>query len=1439
MQNPACRETDDEKSNMILLMIMPMRRNRLVKQAPVTHAKSYVLPFAAYQFRRLAETPQLQPTAGQVPAGSAPHTVSSQELEGLMKKLEQDNKVLAELDRKRLEREALQTQQQQLQQQPCTCGQADTTQPGSSAPLCCQNAGQATTVTLVTPGTCPHVQLIQPGTSGTTGLTCCAAHGKAVALPVAPAGASTVCTAISGLPSTTLGPRCMSAGVNCAPGAVATPAGMLRTHTPLGLQNKLMQHANTYQHAAATPDTVITSYSAMSQKDFYDDLGVDSVDYVDIPGRGRCRVYLARYSYDPLKQSPNENPEAELALSAGEYVLIFGEIDEDGFYNGELLDGQRGLVPSNFIEKLTGEDLFQFQTTVLYCYRDSDESSVAGTAYMTPDEGQYVVDPPVRIAPEDYHRMNDYIDMEEDDEPGGDEESFTEMDGALPHYPSGRPKPQFVVPAPQRLVLERQLNKSILIGWLPPDVVLGSLESYQVYVDGELRAVIRAGERTRALVESVDSSIPHRVSVRSVLVSGHHSRDAACTVVIGKNIPLAPSFVKAASITSTSALIRWIPSNSNFQHVVAVNNVDLKLVKPGVYRYSITGLSPNTVYRVSVRARPGKLLVQNTKKSSLVCAVEFRTLAKGIPDPPVDIRVEPGPQDGTILVTWLPVHQNNNPEQPGLPVSGYAVFASGRMVTQIDSPSGDHALLSLTHLLNSRTITVRTKADTLLSADSLPCHIPEYVLKGKRLPPRSLGGCRPRRSPAAARGSASFETAGEDTRPAPIVERGASLDSDLESETEIAALLCQVSLKELGQVIEASQRSHDTDEQMLRMDESYSESDVVDEYGRRVNGTGPTSAGLGGRRFIGPQGRLQRSTGYGASPPQVAVRLGPHGPKRNSAGQLVLEPEECLSDKEIYPQVTNPALSASASGAVPAIEVTKDRSVVDSYSEEEFDKHNELRRPISPGHRRGIGLRGRAMGMPMGGMGGPMGHGGPMGGGQGHQRSRWFMALFDYDPLSMSPNPDAAHEELPFKEGQLIRVYGEKDTDGFYRGELNGRMGLVPCNMVSEVQGPHPGGHAGQGPPHLQQLSQAHNRGPQGGQGRRKMLALYDYDPSLSPNVDAEMELSFRTGDVLHVLGEMDEDGFYMAELNGVRGLVPSNFLTEAPPNYPDQKGGMGPPPMRGPPRGGSGGHGGPPHHAQHPSSGHPDHDMHGRGPNTRHDADPYYDSRRGPARGQSDYQTSGGPLPPRHNPGGPTQGSVSQGPSGQGGQGGQGYGYNTNNSGPVGHRDPQGYRDPRDPSAQGQRPPHGRFPWCTTSHTRRTGKYGFGNGPSGRASPSAATAMVNASPDQYASARLPHQLQSDTMSERRCRSQEVAHPAKTPQAPNSSPQEASMIPEKKSQNTTDRLATATIKRLGGRHNGSVDSVRLIMMSALALSPMTEALGASLEGTETTRSCTG
>lgn len=90
--------------------------------------------------------------------------------------------------------------------------------------------------------------------------------------------------------------------------------------------------------------------------------------------------------------------------------------------------------------------------------------------------------------------------------------------------------------------------------------------------------------------------------------------------------------MKASSITSDSALISWIPCNSNFYHVVAVNSVEVRTVRPSVYKHLITGLSANTLYRVSVRAKPGKLLCsdeKNPKKLEMLTTfVDFRTLPK-------------------------------------------------------------------------------------------------------------------------------------------------------------------------------------------------------------------------------------------------------------------------------------------------------------------------------------------------------------------------------------------------------------------------------------------------------------------------------------------------------------------------------------------------------------------------------------------------------------------------------------------------------------------------------------------------------------------------------------------------------------------------------------------------------------------------------------------
>lgn len=65
----------------------------------------------------------------------------------------------------------------------------------------------------------------------------------------------------------------------------------------------------------------------------HDDLVLDNVqrrgqDLIEIPGKGLCNIFIAKYSYDPCSQSTNMCPEAELAINAGDYLLVYGEPDD-------------------------------------------------------------------------------------------------------------------------------------------------------------------------------------------------------------------------------------------------------------------------------------------------------------------------------------------------------------------------------------------------------------------------------------------------------------------------------------------------------------------------------------------------------------------------------------------------------------------------------------------------------------------------------------------------------------------------------------------------------------------------------------------------------------------------------------------------------------------------------------------------------------------------------------------------------------------------------------------------------------------------------------------------------------------------------------------------------------------------------------------------------
>lgn len=105
------------------------------------------------------------------------------------------------------------------------------------------------------------------------------------------------------------------------------------------------------------------------------------------------------------------------------------------------------------------------------------------------------------------------------------------------------------------------------------------------------------------------------------------------------------------------------------------------------------------------------------------------------------------------------------------------------------------------------------------------------------------------------------------------------------------------------------------------------------------------------------------------------------------------------------------------------------------------------------------------------------------------------------------------------------QVYGDKDPDGFYWGELRGRRGYVPHNMVTEIEENQVVGGVGvpgavgaalgasvnpaTGQP-LQQSVRGVSRDRWGdiyaNMPVKRMVALYDYDPQeLSPNVDAEV----------------------------------------------------------------------------------------------------------------------------------------------------------------------------------------------------------------------------------------------------------------------------------------------------------------------------------------------
>ncbi|XP_052272228.1 peripheral-type benzodiazepine receptor-associated protein 1-like isoform X3 [Dreissena polymorpha] len=1000
--------------------------------------------------------------------------------------------------------------------------------------------------------------------------------------------------------------------------------------------------------------------------------------------KGPIQVYIAKYSYDPYVFSPNENPEAELPLKAGDYVLVYGEMDEDGFFDGELLDGKRGLVPSNFIQKVAEEDMEDFQTAMALAGQEED--STAANSMAAPD-----LDSSAELEKPDL--------LEESklkDEQGSD---LDEEQTAVVNHANSAVKGRLHsgAPFPRSLQLDRQLATSILVSWSPPDnIAPDEIRSYHVFLDGDFKLLVRGNERTKALLENVESRKIHRVSVRCISSEGQ-SHDNQCTILVGKDryfhmetdvIP-TPFDLRVFDLTATTATVSWTPGDSRLHHAIYVNNVEVWVAKPGVFSYTLSGLNPatNNVVKIQARNLAGKA---DKNADKLVSSVEFTTEKGGLPDPPVNVQVEAGPQEGSVLLTWFPVTIDTEGVSKGAVVAGYTVYADGKRIKHVPGATNDHSILTKEDygVTAPRELYVCTITKEKLESDRsevviMPEELIREIMGAAVATKKSSPMPKTKESPVPAGEAVAvmepgfdlvtqvykdqplllpssnfqepfYDSSCSELSDIPEVEEPSSPDSTNENPPMKDTLkslvnglsnmshdssdfeeiyqrnLTQEQLIESGPSSPANQvtpkKSHDQlqpirkekSDRLRQMDvpqiEITRESSVETDFYKKQSAKMDMPDTSKSPKLPKDQSPANDAKYSAKMDSRDGYREDPHAGKSNDTDNIAKKKSPDTKSHPNASKNSNPRQSKSNS---PSRAGQHSRESPRSQSSpRERDAHKEhsprtkhkegLSPKVKTKTSSGTAVTDSPTGSPTGWSRSPLRYPdnveslelsklssiekntsdlnipesdddsitGEINPPVDDNRIRLFVALFDYDPETMSPNVDTLDEELPFREGQIIKVYGDKDADGFYRGECAGRVGYIPCNMVSEIQVDDPeleeqllkevqsseaasvglDQHLSASEKYLKPITSngVHSspRSANAGSGDivvRRMVAMYDYDPQeLSPNVDAEVELSFKAGDIIICYGEMDDDGFYMAELHGQRGLVPSNFLQES-----------------------------------------------------------------------------------------------------------------------------------------------------------------------------------------------------------------------------------------------------------------------------------------------------
>lgn len=312
------------------------------------------------------------------------------------------------------------------------------------------------------------------------------------------------------------------------------------------------------------------------------------------------------------------------------YVVMFLSVHYTVFsikmwlLSGELMDGRRGLVPSNFVERVSDDDVMSTH--------HPETGDVSHNSLL---------DSSLHSASHQRHVHMGSSERTEAPAASGPASAPSDSASAL-----AVPAPLTngldldleevgvdIVPYPRKLTLIKQLAKSIIIGWDPPLVPAGwgNVWSYNVYVDQELRLNVPFGAQTKAVLERLDINLKaYRVSVQSLTEKGL-SEQLRCSMLVGRDVCVAPTQLRVNRISATSANLTWLPSNSNYVHIVSLNDEECELVKAGCYSLCLNNLLPSLQYTVKVEARPHctpwELPVERREHRS--ATITFTTLMAG------------------------------------------------------------------------------------------------------------------------------------------------------------------------------------------------------------------------------------------------------------------------------------------------------------------------------------------------------------------------------------------------------------------------------------------------------------------------------------------------------------------------------------------------------------------------------------------------------------------------------------------------------------------------------------------------------------------------------------------------------------------------------------------------------------------------------------------